>query len=307
MKRISQLVAFLTYFVGNARGKVCEANPDEIMQLTSHTCDCCVEPQKYLQQHEYVYLLFYTGVHANKMNADIFDKYSAFYKEWKHTNVAFGRVDVNIDQEFAKSLLEPNQIPTNILFRNGEPVVVATEDFKAVVSMYQGSPPGHRFLLNKYLGKGVHFAKMLESKADVEKTFRKKPKKSTAQRRIVGLFPNLDESNSIVRAFREAAWDVRDHKKADSMFWISMSTATALPLMEAMEVKDFEFSDPENPKTRLGKILVVEWDAEKKKWNKVEVKTFDALKADADDVIEYVQKIVPPMEKKKAKRGSDEL
>ena len=67
-----------------------------------------VEPQGYLKQHEFVYLLFYTGVHANKMNADIYEKYTRFFNEWKHTNVAFGLVTSGHTSSFQDQKLHKN-------------------------------------------------------------------------------------------------------------------------------------------------------------------------------------------------------
>eukprot|EP00392_Amoebophrya_sp_AT5.2_P011126 g11201.t1 len=184
----------------------CEAKPGEIPQLSDKVqCDCCEPPKAYLRKHKYVYVLFYAGAHPNKINADIFQKYTAFFEEWKHTNVAFGKVDIDMDKQFSDEWLEPNQIPTNILFKDGEPIVVAKEDFQKALSLYQGSPEGHRVLLDKYFGGGLHYTKVLDTAGKLKK-FLKNKEPVGIPLKIVGVFPGFKDDHSLVKGFRAGVW-----------------------------------------------------------------------------------------------------
>mmetsp|Transcript_9688 Transcript_9688/g.23851 ORF Transcript_9688/g.23851 Transcript_9688/m.23851 type:complete len:393 (+) Transcript_9688:112-1290(+) len=189
-----------------AAAKECEAKPGEIPQLSDKVqCDCCEPPKAYLRKHKYVYVLFYAGAHPNKINADIFQKYTAFFEEWKHTNVAFGKVDIDMDKQFSDEWLEPNQIPTNILFKDGEPIVVAKEDFQKALSLYQGSPEGHRVLLDKYFGGGLHYTKVLDTAGKLKK-FLKNKEPVGIPLKIVGVFPGFKDDHSLVKGFRAGVW-----------------------------------------------------------------------------------------------------
>ncbi|CAD7966913.1 unnamed protein product [Amoebophrya sp. A120] len=219
----------------------CENDHSQVTQLSVKVkgCTCCDEPEEFLNKHERAYLLFYSGAHPNLMNAKIYQQYTEFARQWRYTNIAFGMVDIDMEKEFSEKWLEPNQVPTNILFQNfGDPVVIDTEDFKKALSLYQGAPEGHKFLLSKYYGaNNIHFAKVLESKEQLEtKFFGMKKSGTTAMAgkiRVIGLFPERKkDDDQLILSYRQAVWNAKEKlakeknlkkKKLQAMFSMTSS------------------------------------------------------------------------------------
>lgn len=73
------------------------------------------------KQNKYVFMLFYASNGAS-INRDINMKYELFYQEYKFSRVQFGKVDIHTDRDYADRWLQPNEIPTHIMWKNGTPV-----------------------------------------------------------------------------------------------------------------------------------------------------------------------------------------
>lgn len=250
----SELVVFLflQLWTTLSSAEPCPEDPNssKILQLTKMECECCANGPSIVAHSEFAYLLFYSS-HGSRINNDITMKYEKLYEEWKHTKVVFGKVDVNVDKEFAEQWLQPNQIPTNIIFYKGKPVVIKTEDFKKILDLYQGSPEGQKWLINTYLGDkkpSFHYAYPIESSTKLQKKLlleapgkekkdvdneKKKSKKSKAF--FVGFFPGLAEKDARVRIWREAVW-WKDRKKTEKTKTLKPETVMTFSISASKDV-----------------------------------------------------------------------
>ena len=88
------------------------------------------------EEKEYVYVLFYSS--KGRLNVDIRGKFEQLAVDWKWSRVHFGRIDVDRDREMSSRWVESNMVPTNVMFKQGRPVVVRPKDFEVIREKYQG-------------------------------------------------------------------------------------------------------------------------------------------------------------------------
>eukprot|EP00928_Gymnodinium_smaydae_P044757 TRINITY_DN29877_c0_g1_i1.p1 TRINITY_DN29877_c0_g1~~TRINITY_DN29877_c0_g1_i1.p1 ORF type:complete len:346 (-),score=62.76 TRINITY_DN29877_c0_g1_i1:134-1171(-) len=152
-------VAFLTAIV---QAEVCEEGGERrpVYQLTASKCTCCRTLDDFISEHEYVYVLFYKK--KGRMNQDIASKFERTADIWRWSRVFFGRIDTDADRDLAKVHMDPNMVPTNIIFHAGKPIEVAVKDLAQLRDKYKGGPEGQRWWLTKYLGGGDPLAANLQ-------------------------------------------------------------------------------------------------------------------------------------------------
>jgi hypothetical protein len=199
----------LTSLLG-AAAEPCHDNPKEypIVQFTAEECTCCFDLDEFIQDNDYVYVLFYST--KGRLNIDINSKFEQLAEEWKWSRIAFGRIDTYKDREMAKKWVEPHMVPTNVMYKFGRPVEVRPKDFEQIRDRYQGSPEGQKWMLTKYFGEdadgtNLHYAQPLMS-AKKLKTFVKGNEIA-----IVGHFKKPNDLNH--KLFIEAIW--RLHQEID--------------------------------------------------------------------------------------------
>jgi hypothetical protein len=173
-----------------AAAEVCKDNPSKVVvQLTQEQCECCEDLDDYIQDHDYVYILFYSKV--GRLNADILEKYHTVAESWKYTRLRFGKIDVDADREMAVRWVDPNMIPTNIMWKFGRPVEVSPSDFEYIRDNYRGAPDGQKWMVNKYMNdktESIHFAQPLEKPKQLSKLLKR------FEVAIVGSFAKEDKN-----------------------------------------------------------------------------------------------------------------
>lgn len=134
----------------------CADKPKEypIVQFSQEECTCCFDLDEFIQDNDYVYVLFYSV--KSRLSIDINSKFEQLANEWKWSRVHFGRIDVDKDREMAKKWVEPHMVPTNVMYKFGRPVEVKPKDFEQIRDRYQGSPEGQKWMLTKYMGEDTH-------------------------------------------------------------------------------------------------------------------------------------------------------
>lgn len=88
-------------------------------------------------------------------------KYELLFREYRYTKVQFGKVDIHTDRAYSERWLQPNEIPTNIMWRYNKPVWINWEHFQEMLKKYQGSPEGMKRLMNIYLWDDLHGTNLL--------------------------------------------------------------------------------------------------------------------------------------------------
>jgi len=142
----------------------CQEHPKDytIVQFTQEDCRCCFDLDEFIQDNDYVYVLFYST--KGRLNIDINAKFEQLAMEWKFgSRIHFGRIDTDKDREMAKKWVEPGMVPTNVMYKFGRPVEVKPKDFENIRDRYQGSPEGQKWMLTKYMGEdadgsNLHYA-----------------------------------------------------------------------------------------------------------------------------------------------------
>eukprot|EP00913_Durusdinium_trenchii_P017490 g16436.t1 len=128
--------------------KAAERLGDEpILQFTAEACSCCHDLDDFIQDNDYVYVLFYSP--KGRLNIDISAKFEQLAREWKWSRIHFGRIDVDKDRDMSKRWVDSNMVPTNVMYKFGRPV----EDFEVIRDKYQGNPDGQKWMLTKYMGE----------------------------------------------------------------------------------------------------------------------------------------------------------
>lgn len=197
-----------------ASAEPCSDNPKEhnIVQFTSEACKCCYDLDEFIQDNDFVYVLFYSI--KGRLNIDINAKFEQLAGEWKYTRVHFGRIDVDKDREMAKKWVEPNMIPTNVMYKFGRPVEVQPKDFEKIRDQYQGSPEGQKWMLTKYMGEdgegsNLHYSVPLMSSKKHAKFIK------THEVAIVGFFKRDSDLNH--KIFSESIWQLHQDIDRDDI------------------------------------------------------------------------------------------
>lgn len=183
-----------------------------IVQFTQESCKCCFDLDEFIQDNDYVYVLFYST--KGRLNIDINAKFEQMAADWKWSRVAFGRIDTDKDREMAKKWVEPHMVPTNVMYKFGRPVEVQPKDFEQIRDKYGGNPEGQRWLLTKYMGEdtdgtNLHYVVPLSSG--------KKKSKYVKQNEIaiMGFFKK--EFDLPHRVFSEAIWKLHQDINRDDL------------------------------------------------------------------------------------------
>jgi hypothetical protein len=134
----------------------CQQHPKDftIVQFTNEDCRCCFDLDEFIQDHDYVYVLFYSI--KGRLNIDINAKFEQMANDWKWSRIHFGRIDTDKDKEMSKKWVEPGMVPTNVMYKFGRPVEVQPKDFEQIRDRYQGSPDGQKWMVTKYMGEDSH-------------------------------------------------------------------------------------------------------------------------------------------------------
>jgi len=192
----------------------CAEHPKDntVVQFTEEECKCCYDLDEFIQDNDYVYVLFYAN--KGRLNIDIAAKFEQLAAEWKHSRIHFGKIDVDKDREMAKKWVEPNMIPTNVMYKFGRPVEVKPKDFEQIRDKYQGSPEGQKWMLTKYLGEdaegsNLHYAAPII----VAKKHKKFIKKHEIA--ICGFFKR--ENDKFHKTFNEAIWSLHQDIDRDDI------------------------------------------------------------------------------------------
>lgn len=207
----------------------CQENPRDysIVQFTAETCKCCYDLDEFIQDNDYVYVLFYSP--KGRLNIDISAKFEQLAAEWKWSRIAFGRIDVDKDRDMAKKWVEQGMVPTNVMYKFGRPVEVQPVDFEQIRDKYQGSPEGQKWLLTKYMGEdadgsNLHYSSPLIS----AKKFDKFVKKNGVA--LIGFFRR--EADSEHKVFSEAVWKLHQEIDRDDI-----GAATAVVMQKGIATK----------------------------------------------------------------------
>mmetsp|Transcript_9139 Transcript_9139/g.16771 ORF Transcript_9139/g.16771 Transcript_9139/m.16771 type:complete len:284 (-) Transcript_9139:28-879(-) len=208
-------MALWLLFLAALRSAGAEPCPDKpgdepVVQFTSEACTCCYDLDEFIQDNDYVYVLFYSP--KGRLNIDISAKFDQLASEWKWSRINFGRIDVDKDREMSKRWVESNMVPTNVMYKFGRPVEVKPKDFEVIRDKYQGSPDGQKWMLTKYMGEdaggtNLHYATTLISQKKYNKFLK------SNQIAIVGYFRR--EGDREHRVFQEATWQIFQGENMD--------------------------------------------------------------------------------------------
>jgi len=191
----------------------CQDNPKDytIVQFTQEECKCCYDLDEFIQDNDYVYVLFYSI--KGRLNIDINSKFEQLANEWKFSRVSFGRIDTDKDRDMAKKWVEPHMVPTNVMYKFGRPVEVRPKDFEQIRDRYQGSPEGQKWMLTKYLGEedgsNLHYSVPQLSLKKHSKFIKKH------EIAIIGYFKR--ENDLQHRIFSEAIWKLHQEIDRDDL------------------------------------------------------------------------------------------
>ncbi|CAE8591936.1 unnamed protein product, partial [Polarella glacialis] len=197
-----------------AVGEPCQdrVGGDAIVQFTAEESTCCYDLDEFLQDNDYVYVLFYSQ--KGRLNIDISAKFDQLAREWKWSRIHFGKIDADQDREMAKKWVEPGMVPTNVMYKFGRPVEVKPKDFEQIRDRHQGSPDGQKWMLTKYMGEdkegsNLHYASTLLTAKKHAKFLK------NHQVAIVGYFRK--ESDQHHKAFSEAVWKLHQDIDRDDI------------------------------------------------------------------------------------------
>lgn len=217
IRGVARILAFLQLvLLGLAlvHAEPCAEAPSDynIVQFTSETCKCCYDLDEFIQDNDYVYVLFYSI--KGRLNIDINAKFEQLAAEWKWGRVHFGRIDTDKDKDMAKKWVEPHMVPTNVMYKFGRPVEVKPQDFEQIRDRYQGSPEGQKWMLTKYMGEdtigtNLHYAAPLMSNKKLTK-FTK-----AHEIAIIGFFKREMDLNH--KIFSQAIWQLHQDIDRDDI------------------------------------------------------------------------------------------
>lgn len=192
----------------------CLEHPKEftIVQFTQEECRCCFDLDEYIQDNDYVYVLFYST--KGRLNIDINAKYEQLAAEWKWSRLNFGRIDVDKDRDMSKKWNEPHMVPTNVMYKFGRPVEVNPKDFEQIRDRYQGSPEGQKWMLTKYMGEdsdgtNLHYISPLMTAKRLKKFVK------ANEIAIVGFFRKENDMHHSI--FSEATWRLHQDINRDDL------------------------------------------------------------------------------------------
>jgi len=192
----------------------CADSPKEytIVQFTQEECKCCFDLDEYIQDNDYVYVLFYST--KGRLNIDINSKFEQLALDWKWSRMSFGRIDTDKDRDMAKKWVEPHMVPTNVMYKFGRPVEVKPEDFEQIRDRYQGSPEGQKWLLTKYMGEdadgtNLHYISPLMTPKKYSKYVK------TNEIAIIGFFRRENDMHHAI--FSEAVWKLHQDINRDDI------------------------------------------------------------------------------------------
>lgn len=192
----------------------CLDDPKEttIVQFTQEECQCCYDLDEFIQDNDFVYVLFYST--KGRLNLDINAKFEQLAEDWKFSRVNFGRIDVDKDREMAQKWVEPGMVPTNVMYKFGRPVEVKPADFEQIRDKYQGSPEGVKWMLTKYMGEdadgtNLHYITPLLSTKKLAKHIK------SHDIAIVGFFKR--EKDMYHKVFLEACWKLHQDINRDDL------------------------------------------------------------------------------------------
>lgn len=233
LRGVAQVLAFLQLALLGlplSHAEPCADKPADynIVQFTSEDCKCCYDLDEFIQDNDYVYVLFYSV--KGRLNIDINAKFEQLAAEWKWTRVHFGRIDTDKDKDMAKKWVEPHMVPTNVMYKFGRPVEVKPQDFEQIRDRYQGSPEGQKWMLTKYMGEdsggsNLHYAMPLMSNKKLTK-FTKSHEIS-----IVGFFKR--ENDLQHKIFSQAIWQLHQDIDRDDI-----GAGVACVLMQSVAKKE---------------------------------------------------------------------
>jgi hypothetical protein len=211
-------------------GEPCLEHPKDytIVQFTKEECKCCFDLDEYIQDNDYVYVLFYST--KGRLNIDINAKFEQLATEWKWSRVAFGRIDTDKDRDMAKKWVEPHMVPTNVMYKFGRPVEVKPKDFEQIRDRYQGSPEGQKWMLTKYMGEdtdgsNLHYTAPLMTAKKLSKFVK------ANEIAIIGFFKR--ESDLPSKVFAEAVWRLHQDVNRDDL-----GAAVASVTMQSIHKKE---------------------------------------------------------------------
>eukprot|EP00928_Gymnodinium_smaydae_P097967 TRINITY_DN8_c0_g1_i1.p1 TRINITY_DN8_c0_g1~~TRINITY_DN8_c0_g1_i1.p1 ORF type:complete len:326 (+),score=89.87 TRINITY_DN8_c0_g1_i1:76-1053(+) len=197
-----------------ALAEPCVDHPKDynIVQFTSEECKCCYDLDEFIQDNDYVYVLFYSV--KGRLNIDINAKFEQLAADWKWGRVAFGRIDTDKDRDMAKKWVEPHMVPTNVMYKFGRPVEVKPADFEQIRDKYQGSPEGQKWLLTKYMGEdtdgtNLHYVTPLPSAKKLSKHVK------ANEVSIVGYFKK--DTDMYSKMFGEVVWKLHQDINRDDL------------------------------------------------------------------------------------------
>jgi len=208
------LLQLLLLGVHHSDAEPCAEKPADynIVQFTSEECKCCYDLDEFIQDNDYVYVLFYSI--KGRLNIDINAKFEQLAAEWKWSRVHFGRIDVDKDKDMGKKWVESNMVPTNVMYKFGRPVEVKPKDFEQIRDRYQGSPDGQKWMLTKYMGEdsdgsNLHYAVPLMSNKKLGKFVK------THEISIIGFFRKENDFNH--KTFSQAIWKLHQDIDRDDI------------------------------------------------------------------------------------------
>lgn len=217
IRGVARILAFLQLVLLGlplVHAEPCAEAPSDynIVQFTSETCKCCYDLDEFIQDNDYVYVLFYSI--KGRLNIDINAKFEQLAAEWKWGRVHFGRIDTDKDKDMAKKWVEPHMVPTNVMYKFGRPVEVKPQDFEQIRDRYQGSPEGQKWMLTKYMGEdtigtNLHYAAPLMSNKKLTK-FTK-----AHEIAIIGFFKREMDLNH--KIFSQAIWQLHQDIDRDDI------------------------------------------------------------------------------------------
>lgn len=183
-----------------------------IVQFTRESCKCCLDLDDFIQDNDYVYVLFYST--KGRLNIDINAKFEQIAEDWKWSRVNFGRIDVDKDNAMAKKWVEQGMVPTNVMYKFGRPVEVNPKDFEQIRDRYQGNPEGQKWLLTKYLGEdsdgsNLHYVAPLMTAKKLGKYVK------ANEIAIIGFFAK--ENDFRHKVFNEATWKLHQNVNRDDL------------------------------------------------------------------------------------------
>lgn len=212
MRLLFRWLSLASVFASQVRAEPCTDRIAEepVVQFTAEACTCCYDLDEFIQDNDYVYVLFYSP--KGRLNIDISAKFEQLASEWKWSRIHFGRIDVDKDREMSKRWVESNMVPTNVMYKFGRPVEVKPKDFEVIRDKYQGNPDGQKWMLTKYMGEdaegsNLHYVTTLISQKKYNKFLKNN------QVAIIGYFRK--EGDREHRVFQEATWKLYQGDNVD--------------------------------------------------------------------------------------------